>query len=649
MTARHSEPGETSQARNNVQETMAHSLKTEAEERPSNLQQRAEEKEHTFRFRFDTESDPVFVSRNTSMTVLDALGACDTFCVNKNVSDEKKEIVILRADGAAVKTDFPCCLIKKHEILKITFIKKEKITVTAQETQKRLSRTDLVTFYIKTTGKKNMKFIMKNNELRDKTEYVCVYAFKGEEVETALKRDGRFSDTIYQKLCVLTLESREGEKMKKSRYEMSNLVEHLEKKTFQIIATGDKRPDNQKKQTQVKTESIEASAADSAQNYPGQHPNSTEQKTIRERETNFADPSTIGHATQNTYGNATGDSGNSFSTDIQKFLESLCEDVLKKLKQRKNPQIQKFIQEEYDKGVQCFTEVNKVRQIMTLSDSVCLIKVEDSASGTGFLVFDKFILTNAHVVKDCVHSPPEHPRTIKLSKTLTAVFNYEVSGSVAKVLSVKDDVVAYGYETNDRRRFHDFALLELEAAPEDCTELFERYKHVSPPNRGGIYIVGHPDGNIKKMDPCFIIGSENQLQNINKHISENVSCPYVTWQCWPYLHQNRITYNSCLFHGSSGSPVFDEHCCLIGMHSGGFDYNEVEKTRSVIEFAYSMPSIMDAIVTQVKTRSDILKLLYKFKSIHENFDLGPLEDTCGANVPVNEEEQSEEVKAMEVD
>lgn len=95
------------------------------------------------------------------MTVLDALDTSDNFRMNKNVSDIKKEIVILRADRAAVKMDFPCCLIKKDEILKITFIKKE-IKAFTQETQARLSspRTDLVTFYIKTTGKKNMKYIM---------------------------------------------------------------------------------------------------------------------------------------------------------------------------------------------------------------------------------------------------------------------------------------------------------------------------------------------------------------------------------------------------------------------------------------------------------------------------------------------------------
>ncbi len=43
-----------------------------------------------------------------SMTVLDALETSETFRVNKDVNNMKKEIVILRADGAAVKTNFPC-------------------------------------------------------------------------------------------------------------------------------------------------------------------------------------------------------------------------------------------------------------------------------------------------------------------------------------------------------------------------------------------------------------------------------------------------------------------------------------------------------------------------------------------------------------
>ncbi|KAL1273695.1 hypothetical protein QQF64_026509 [Cirrhinus molitorella] len=500
------EPGETSQASDNVQKTMAHSIKTEAEEEPSkDLQQRAEEQECNFQFSFNSNSDTVFVSGNTSMTVLDALKTSDTFNANKNVKDVKKEIVILRADGAAVKMDFPCCLIEKNESLKIIFIKKEKKAFTVEGKQETLipQRTGLVTFYIKTTGKKNMKYIMKNNELTEKADYVCVYAFREEEVETALKRDGRFIDNIYQKLCVLSLESREGaKKNQKSSYEMANRVKYLNRKKFQIIATGGTRPDGQIKQTKVKTESDIASAADSAQNDPGQNPISTKQQTIQESETNSA--------------------------------------------------------------------------------------VENSARGTGFLLFDRFILTNFHVVQEFVYPLQENPHIRKLARTVTAVFNYEVLGHEANVLPVKCDLV-YASGTDEKLRQHDFALLELDCPkPENCTELLSLYRHTPSPNSGGIYIVGHPDCGVKKMDPCFIIGIENRLQSMNQHISENLSCPYVSWECLPKLQQNHITYDSCFFHGSSGSPVFDEHCCLIGIHSGGFHYQCYREVGKPCLLAFSL-------------------------------------------------------------
>lgn len=553
------------------------------------------------------------------MTVLDALIKRDTFNINKNVKDSEKEMVIQRSDGAAVKTDFPCCLVDKEEILEITFIKKEKKTSTEQQKTHEdfplHRRTDLITFKIKTTGGKTVKHIMKNNELANTADYVCVYAFKEEEVETALKRDGRFVDKIFQKLCVLSQEYKgEAEKSQGSMYEMSDLAEDLNQKTFQIIATADRRPETQMKLTKTSSVPNLPSAADSEKNDLCQHPTNTEQKTIQERKTRSAGPSTEGNATQNTY-------GNSFFTDIQNILQTVLKDVLNQLQWQKNPKLQELLQKEYDKGVdECFTVVNKVRRVIELSDSVCVIVIDGFARGTGFLLFDRFILTNAHVVEDFVN-----PHTHTLSGTLTAVFNHEVVGSETINLQAKSDLIAYRYEKDEKLRCHDYALLELEAAPNNCTELLTCYKHGPSPNSGGIYIVGHPDCGVKKMDLCFIIGIENQLQSINKHRSENVSCPYVSWQCWPNLYKNQITYNSCFFHGSSGSPVFDAHGNLIGMHSGGFHYKEGERDRSVIEFSYSMKPIVEGIITQVKTkrRSDIIQLLKdeKFKHIQENFDL----------------------------
>ncbi|XP_048042533.1 serine protease FAM111A [Megalobrama amblycephala] len=590
------------------------------EEKPSKidaLQLNAEGKTHTFQFRIKSGEINKVVC-DTSKTVFGAIHDDDEF---KSCNKEGKEIIIRRSKGqnheAAVKTDFPCCLIEEDETLQINFYKVEKCASTNQETTTETDPKSLVTFYIRTRGMTRKKIMKSSVFLENNIDYVCVFAHKGDTFKKALQHDGRFIDDIFDKACKLVDDE-------KKNNQLNLKVDFSDGKKYEL------KLNVKRKKPQVPASS-----------------DKTEQKAIQEKKTKVTDPSTEGHATQNTSGNSSGDSGNSFFTDIKNILETVLKDVLNQLKQQDNPQVQEFLQKDYDKGVvECFTEVNKVRQIIELSDSVCVIRVDDSPKGTGFLLFDRFILTNAHVVKKFVYSPQEAPHTLKLSGTLTAKF--EVFGSEANILPVKSDLIAYGFEDDDRRRWHDFALLELNTVkPDNCTELLSCYKHANSPKRGGIYIVGHPGCGVKKMDPCFIIGIENQLQSINKHISENVSCPYVSWGCWPYLHQNRITYKSCFFHGSSGSPVFDEDCCLIGMHSGGFDYEEGETPRSVIEFSYSMQPILESIITQVNKRSDILELLSKFEFIKAIFKLGKIEDVYGANVPNKEEQQSEDEK-MEI-
>ncbi|XP_067295690.1 serine protease FAM111A isoform X2 [Pseudorasbora parva] len=587
----------------------------------------AEGKRHSFQFRIrNGETNKVVC--DTSQTVFGALNKNSKF---KSGAKDGKEIIIKRpkgqTHGAAVNTDFPCCLIEDDETLQINFYKNEEIEPTNQETTIHTDPKSLVIFYIRTRGKITKK-IMKSNVFLN-IDYVCVFAHQGDTLKNALQHDGRFIDDIFDGDCVLFDD-------KAINYELNMPVDFCNGKTFELNGTY-KKP----QVTSVKN--------DGESFHYSQQKKNTKQKPVEEKKTMVTDSSTEGHATASTSGNSSGDSGHSFFTDIQNILQTLCKDLLNQLKQQENSQDGELLRKDYDKGVvECFTEVNKVRRVMELSDSVCVIAIDSIPRGTGFLLFDRFILTNAHVVKDDVYLLSEHPCTYALSGTLTAVFNYEAIESEVKVLPVKSVLIAWGFKKDDKLRYLDFALLELDTVkPDNCPELLNCYKHGPSPNSGGIYIVGHPGCGFKKMDPCFIIGIENQLQSINKHISENVSCPYVSLQCWPYLYKNQITYDSCFLHGSSGSPVFDEHCHLIGMHTGGFDYKEGETTRSVIEFSYSMQPILESIITQVKTtRRDILKLLSTFKPIQAHYNLGNIEDAYEANMLIKEELESE-IEKME--
>ncbi|KAK7163988.1 hypothetical protein R3I94_002647 [Phoxinus phoxinus] len=294
------------------------------------------------------------------------------------------------------------------------------------------------------------------------------------------------------------------------------------------------------------------------------------------------------------------------------------------VKQRENlknkPEVQSFFRAEYDKSVESFSEVYKIKQLMRLSDSVCQIRVEGSARGTGFLLFGPFILTNGHVVSEFLESPNK----LSSTKSLQAAFDFERLDSKVKLVRVKKQIAAYCYITDADNRRLDFALLELEAGDDEIAgrpELLNCYSPGPLPSRGGICIVGHPEGGIKRTDPCFIIGKDKTQEAADKHVSENRDFIHVMTQKsledrWK-THENQINYNSCFFHGSSGSPVFDEDCYLTGVHTGGYVYpGEKGKTRSIIEYAYSMQPILDMIRAQAKIKGlhEIVNILEAFSN-----------------------------------
>ncbi len=512
----------------------------------------------------------------------------------------KKEMVIQRSKGAvpraAVKTDFPCCLIERDELLDITFIKNSG-NVPSKKKTGRLSLTNepenIVIFYIKTKGGKKVKRLMKNNMLRMKVEDVCVYALKKDKLKAALRRDGRFINAIFEKHCVLS------EFGSETIQQMSNTVEHLDGKHFEIIVIDDKKqPDSlDDVLSDVSAEMNEASAADLKENVdPNQHPINTEQEETQKRER-------VKNTSAKYY-------KISYSEEIQEILRAQFKDLLETLKQRNTP-VQEFFRAEYDKSAQSFSEVYKIKQLMSFSDSVCQIRVEGSARGTGFLLFGRFVLTNAHVVRDFIESSDK----LSSTKYLEAAFDFERLDSKVKLVPVNKRLGAYCFITDANNSRLDFALLELDDVDEITGRpgLLSRYVR-DPPNRGGICIVGHPDGGIKKADPCFIV--ENLQEAEYKHVSENINfIQMITKRSledkWA-VYENQINYNSCFFHGSSGSPVFNEDCYLIGVHTGGYVYpGERGKTRSVVEYAYSMQPILDMIRAQAKIKGlhDIVNIL----------------------------------------
>ncbi|XP_060740218.1 serine protease FAM111A-like [Tachysurus vachellii] len=541
-------------------------------------QMKTENHKHSFRYCY--ESKNYTVTCNTPKSILETLQTDSSFKgIYKEIQKKiKQEIVIRREEmpRAAVTPHFPCCLLNHNELLDLEFITSggnsdsvnpPKIAVNSQE--------NLACFYIQTRGGKNIRKVMENNELKSTVDYVCVYAVKGEKVKMALKRDGRFTDAVVKKGALYEQEN-------KNITNLSNLVDHLDGKQFQVIVsrhpTGSQESSQDLSQESEETVKVEKSEAPETpqEEKPNQNSTSAQEKKTdtppkEKKWRKFPDTKEISN-----------------TEEILKLLREQHGDLLKTLNLRKNVDVKRYFREEYNKSIQSFSEVKKVKQLMERSNSVCQIRINNSAVGSGFLLFNNFILTNAHVVGDSCSEPKQK---------LTAVFHFEDLSSVVNVIPVNENPVVYMKEYDDMGNYLDFALLEL-SSDVNLPGLLRFY---SPPSiRGPVCIIGHPEGNVKQMDPSFIFAKEDT------HVLH-----VITQLCLAEdkdIRKSKIFYNTCFSHGSSGSPLFDEHCNLIGVHTGGYAYEEERKKKKVIEFSISLLQILVNIFIKCnEKRSDVVQ------------------------------------------
>nr|XP_023688573.1 uncharacterized protein LOC111854637 [Paramormyrops kingsleyae] len=89
--------------------------------------------------------------------------------------------------------------------------------------------------------------------------------------------------------------------------------------------------------------------------------------------------------------------------------------------------------------------------------AVCNIYVKDHSTATGFLLFDRYILTNAHVIKNIINKGI-------LKRVVSVMFTIEdmKGGTYFLSLNVKQKVVAYVCNAKVWQWEMDFALLELD-------------------------------------------------------------------------------------------------------------------------------------------------------------------------------------------
>ncbi|XP_072233014.1 uncharacterized protein [Leuresthes tenuis] len=594
--------------------------------------------EHSFKVKFGSENQKYTVNCHQPQTLLQAIKShlADEFTQKIKAADEK--IIIMLDEGAnasLLATHFPCSCLEEDKCLIVRSLKRviEAQNPTSDQVQE---KEHYCRFYIEKEpgkdSKSKVKQIFRCTDIREEFRYFCVYGRKTPRmtVEQALKQDGRFVDGLSDfTLCdndnndIIKCTAYVSRKMDK-RYFRIQLPKEPRFKT-----KGTKQPASHVKQEQQTTQCASTSSQ-------------SQSETI----------SVLEQAQEKGIGVKEAFSQTNTKVNIQEIYDLLRGQFqgLKGWMESRFPgqSFKKALtvsRENFGKIQQSFSEVHTVRELLKLSESVCLLRINDSVQGTGFVLFDNFILTNAHLFERFAN---QGLRKWWENIKITAEFHFEnrVDRQKEKEFAAKvfiDNPSIHPFSTiassnsgsrqgwslsqfpsGERQRdaranqqsiaapvgSHqpDYVLLEL--IPKTQNEPFNvppgLLKKFGPvPVDGGACIIGHPAGEVMKMDTTCVIKNNERQQAVDRNLEDYQDYLFTTYSVKQEIKTDQladvvVTYNTFMYHGSSGSPVFDAHGQVFGLHSGGFFFGFPKPDHSVIEYSFPLLYVFKGFVSSLK-------------------------------------------------
>ncbi|MED6258140.1 hypothetical protein ATANTOWER_003444 [Ataeniobius toweri] len=247
--------------------------------------------------------------------------------------------------------------------------------------------------------------------------------------------------------------------------------------------------------------------------------------------------------------------------------------------------------------------------------SVCKIVVHQVSEGTGFVLFDRFILTNAHLFS-CLDG-----NKLLDHISVSVVFELEarkLSYAVEKILVDFNEQLDYALLAliPEGQRANQPSTMDMVEVPPG---LLRRFGPV--PENGEVCIIGHPAGGEKTFENTFIIEAEKRkiavkdyLAQCNDQIKTLVEQSLVNQGINDIMMdgikaRQVITYFSSMYEGTSGSPVAYDRF-LIGMHTGGYSCRRLESTIFVMAYGFPLLTIFKKILENLKKKNkDFLERL----------------------------------------
>ncbi|ETE70011.1 hypothetical protein L345_04182, partial [Ophiophagus hannah] len=468
-----------------------------------------------------------------------------------------------------------------------------------------------IVFYVNGTGSrmeshgKQSRKVINNDKLIKEYCLFCIFAPKGESIKDALCKDGRFLPLLKEANWSLIKDG--------SQIDNTFSVNKLSDQTYEIVVKS-KKGDQKKKPNYLDLEGQQLSTLENPQ-----PPLDFEEGELSASKKQPPEPD----CEQGQLSISKKQQQQDFEWQILQLYPKLKEEqenIGKFLGCNKKDVIEVY-KRDFGKEINDSLSFKLVKTLAKYGDSVGYIEWRNINLGfqgvaTCFVLHGRYILTCHHVIRFIVGEGIEAKdwgNIIKQSARVT--FSYEEQHCTQKWFSLEN-----WFEIGDEDL--DFAVLKLEEnenksnhPPSGLLQL-----HFPPPANGPIFIIGHPNGEIKSMDICLVVsvfdrGTEinNSLHKCQKIEHSNVHDNSLQKD---YIHMynpknekkisnpNVVTYNTCFSEGSSGSPVFNKNGQLVALHAAGFVYTVGNKVYNIIEYGYSMYSI-------------ILKIQSKFKDWYD--------------------------------
>lgn len=554
-----------------------------------------------FFFKFKDDLKKTEIHCDASQTVLEAIKSKPE--IRKKLNFDPNRIILewgRERDCSVIATHFPCSGLGKEDDL-ITLTVAEDVVEGFDGERHNMDDQNKGFYFvfISTEGGKGAKSktLFESKVIKNKYDWVCVYGTDNMSLKEAIDKDGRFL-----KLDITELEAMEDNQTTVQYCDEIN--KHHERK----LAICLKRRSNLQEDKGVENDSHEGVSTRSGASLGRSEAASSSTGVTANRK--WGSVHDVLKEEQKAENEAN-------VQEIYDLLRAQYPELKEQLKNRiTDKDLKKMYSEvKFENALKAFNQVGLVKDMLSLSESICKIIVGNK-TGSGFVLFGHYILTNFHLVKDDLLD-----NTVRTDVTTKAIFHYDyLDHTGSTTADIKKKLI--DYEDGET----DYAILEIlkmeRPVPPGLMKHFCRI-----PESGEACVVGHPDNNVKMFDPSCIIEKKERINNVNRHLDQFRDDKLALASVKDHLLKqgieriwcpsdpvyDRATYKTnCMYHGSSGSPVFDTHCKVFGLHTGGFNYDSPKKG-NVLEFACPILVIFKKFVSKLVSteNSDLLREVEK--------------------------------------